>query len=267
MQDQKWILREFYDIVACLLTYKSCEMRNRILYDVARWLCDISGCGDALDSCWEGIQRAKDVETCADAALMTNADQQPDSWIELKIQALNHHKIHRQSQFDLELMCRDLHDKAYAGQKNACKLLAVLHHLGIGSCKAPALACKLWHLLAMDGDLTAMLALQAACEPEEARKWGAVRSILLAAKANFSPFAMEAEHPGHSREEIRLANMILLMAQRKKAEQADVLPIPMLYYALYSRECYEVKLARLSENQNYYLLMQQEVLADRKFGF
>lgn len=266
------LIREFYSTEAFLLRYDNSKEKNKIERAIVRLVCSVHDAQDAEESVWRCVERAGCLQLCSDEALLQTTASDSDTALTLKLEALQVNKVEKIKTFNSVVLANELREAADLGDKNACKLLACLCWLGVILPENKQVALKIWLALAVNGDWGAISALVYAYthngDVQEANKWRNVLNILQSEYESFSPIALSSQYADCSLEEVQFANLIMFIKQKNARKAANAIDRPMIYYILKSKESFENKMARLSSDTNYYLVMKMEDQdSRRKIGF
>jgi len=266
----KEILKEYFSVISPLLEYESNESSLRIEQEVLKLLCCIAEAEELVSECWEKVKEVACLQTAMDGILMENANVTVRSIIgEMKYEVLTENKVETLKMFDTDLFVARVKENAFLGDKDACKLLAVLKWIGLGLPEDKTVAVSIWEQVALSGDFFAIRALNYVNQKEDnGIDWTKVLEILESSKERFASIAKKSDYAEYKEEEVQLANLILCIRQKGSARNGKHLNLPLLYYMLHSKEEYEVRMSHLSAEQNYYLLLQkEEKYGNKKYGF
>lgn len=269
----KVVLREYFDTVAPLLCYEVCPESEQICEQILTLLCRIWECPEQYKDCYAHVVRTNEIQTVEDCILI---HQDPvavqDGIAQAKMDLLMAMEVEVLRIFDREMVFGDVRSRALAGDAHACRLLACLLWLGIGTAQSEFAAVAVWETLAVAGKQGAIKALIYAYGQQrmqtEAAAWKTTLSLVRQADEAFAPVVPLSLCQSYTAEEVGRANLVLYLRQLHKGENGQSLHIPMLYYALHSRDSDRDKLERLSSEQNFNLLLQEEGKSrSKRIGF
>ena len=151
---------------------------------------------EALDECFSIVSEACCVQTDADVQMLNTAGfgSSADSSfaVGIKSDLLIQNEIKRLKPFDVDLLAAATETLAERGAIHACKLWAILNWLESIEGADQETALRLWEMLAVNGDRTAMLALSHCYgemgEGEKARIWEETRMLCRKAGCAALPF-------------------------------------------------------------------------------
>lgn len=267
------IIKEYFNTISPVLVFRPCEQTNKMTQQVLSLLCTANDCGHLESGCRALLAESDALQSCSDGALLRSSDILQDNIAcDIRMDMLSEMRIQKLRSFDASIFVQELQRHANAGERNACKLLAVLYWLGQTVPQNTTTALNIWSMLAMSGDVHALDLLvygnTLTGRTAEAGRWMHIRSILQAACDAFSAIALPAQHPDCTEEEIQTANLILFISQKQAPKGTSALCRPMLQYVLHSKDDFRTKMNRLSEDTNYFLVMYDENKpAPKKYGF
>ncbi len=269
----KSVIREYFETAAHLLRYEVCEQSLQVSGQILALVCATQECPELYEACFSHVLRANEIQTVEDCLLI---HQDPiavrDGIAQIKMDLLMDMDIRTLRIFDPELMFDDVRARALSGDANACRLLACMQWLGIGTSENRRSAIATWELLAASGRQGAMKALIYAWElegdPDASVDWVTTLTLVRRADDAFSPIVPLSLCPLYTAEEVGAANLVLYLRQIHNQGQNRGLHLPMLYYAQNSKDDYATKMARLGTEQNFNLLMQEEGRSrSKRIGF
>lgn len=263
------LLNAYYQTISPLLQYLPCEKTNALEQQILSLLCHVKACSQLEEVCRTMIDSAKCLQSSLDGALLMSIDaDQSCVAYDIKMDLLTALQISKPRNFEEATFLENLQLLANAGQKNACMLLACLNWLGLLLPENRQTALNIWSVLAVSGDRLSIQLLiygyDTLGQSEEKEKWSHIAHILQREQENFSAIASCLNYPDYTEQEVQLANIILFISQTGSAK----LNRPMLHYVLYSKDDYTAKMARISTETNYYLVMHTEDrFSHKEYGF
>ena len=269
----KSVIKEYFETTAHLLRYEVCEQSERVAAQILALVCATLECSELYEECLAHVVRAYEIQTVEDCLLI---HQDPiavrDGIAQIKMDLLMDMDVRTLRIFDSELMFDDVRTRALSGNANACRLLAGLQWLGIGTPENRRSAIATWELLAASGRQGAMKALIYAWEqegdPDASVDWITTLTLVRRADDAFSPIVPLSLCPLYTAKEVDAANLVLYLRQLHSRGQEGELHLPMLYYAQNSKDDYATKMARLGTERNFNLLMQEEGRSrSKRIGF
>ena len=269
----KTVLREYFNTVAHLLRYEVCEQSEQVCRQILALICATHECSELFEECKAYVERTNEIQTVEDCLLLHRDPLAVrDGIAQIKMDLLMAMEVESLRIFDSELIFTVVRGRALSGDVNACRLLACMQWLGIGACENRRAAIATWEMLAASGRQGAMLALIYAWElegdPDAAVDWITTLTLVRRADDAFSPIVPLSLCPLYTPEEVGMANLVLYLRQIHNGAQNDRLHVPMLYYALNSKDDHATKMTRLSTEQNFNLLMQEEGRSrSKRIGF
>lgn len=275
MNDSKTstIIKEYFNIVSPLLAFKLCAEVDEIERQILALLCHVKKCDELFDECRAVIEDAKCLQSYSDGVLLVSSDKTQNSLAyDIKMEALSKCCNNRPRLFDGNIFIEELKSDANVGNKNSCKLLAFLNWLGLTVPQNKNTALNIWTALAMNGDRAAVDMLiygyASIGDDERSTRWQHIHNILTAEYESFSAIALYSDHKEYSEEEVQTANLIMFILQKNSIKDIKCIDRPMIHYLLNSKEDYKTKMARLSSETNYYLVMHiEDKYANKEYGF
>ena len=267
------LLNEYFDIVAPLLAYESCEIICETEQKILALLCEMKDSVNLFAECWKMIESAKCLQTCSDVALLDSSDISHDSVAyDIKRDALLAANIKKAKRFNEISFVEEVKTNANIGQINSCKLLAFLSWIGCLVPQNKNMAKRIWSFLAMNGDLLSieMLIISNGAEEErgQQQKWLHIKNILESEYNSFSAIATYSNYPMYSEEEVQVANLIMFLSQKSTQNGGKIIDRPMIQYVLDSEDDYKTKISKISSDTNYYLVMHVEgKYSNKEYGF
>lgn len=263
------ILIEYYETVSGVLQFEPNKESRELSEKILKLLLDIFGETDEENEILRSIEAAECLKTVSDAVLMSADGIKADEpAFAVKTELIRRIEIENLKCFDLPMLYIRTEQAALCGEKCACKLLASMKWLGIGTTEDRATAFEIWKTLAACGDATAVSAVIYACgelgKVDERGKWERTGDVLLCAEKAFLP--MIFDRPDDDGTEI--ANLIL--AAKGKETQNDKVEIDraMAYYILYSEDSFEEKLKAVSSERDFHpIIWKSEKRKGKKIGF
>ena len=267
------IIKEYFNIVSPILAFEDCETIHETERKILCWLCEVKKCTDLADECWSIIDNAKCLQLSSDSLLPITSDTTPHSVAyDIKMEVLSACHINKVKKFEEYTFMDSLKADANVGEINSCKLLAALSWLGLIIPENRASAQNIWAVLAMNGDWLSVEMLiygyETLGDAEQAKKWKHIYDILKTEYETFSAIALYSNYIEYSEEEVQIANLIMLIAQKNHIKGNSNIDRAMTHYMLNSKSDYKSKMDKLSSETNYYLATHMEDKnSDKKFGF
>ena len=263
------LLNEYFDTVAPLLIYESCETTLEMERKALGLLCEMKGRADLFDECWKMIEGAECLQTCADIALLDSSDSVYDNIAcDIKRESLVEANIKKLKRFNENGFVEDVKTNANFGDISSCKLLAVMNWLGCLLPQNKATSKRIWSFLAMSGNLFSaeMLinALGAEEEKAQRQRWEHIKNILESEYNSFSAIATYSNYPAYTEEEVQTANLIMFISQKSAKSEDKAINRQMIQYLLDSGDDYKTKMSKISSDTNYYLVMHAEGKKSKK---
>lgn len=271
-EQTKSVMQEYFYTVARLLCYQPDPQVEQARRRILELVCQMQKCPQVYAQCLEYVYRTDELQTVQDCLLI---DQDPqavrDGLAQIKMDLLAEMEVNVLRIYDSELVLDLVRKQAIAGDIHACKLYACLQWLGIGAPENRAAAIAVWEQLASSGQVGAMRALIYAYGQEgmadKAARWETTLDLVGKADAAFAPIVPLGMCSQYTAEQVSHANMVLFLRQIHSARPAFV-HIPMLYYAINSRDDDTTKMAKLASERNFNLLLQEEGRSrSKRIGF
>ena len=267
------LLYEYFDIISPLLAYESCDTICETEHKVLELLCEIKDGTSLFDDCWKMIESAKCLQTYSDVALLDSSNISRDNIAyDIKRDVIVASNIKKAKRFNEIGFVEELKLGANIGNVSSCKLLAVLNWIGYLLPQNKNTAKRIWSFLAMSGDLSSMdMLINANMSNEDANqqtRWYHIKKILESEYNSFSAIATYSNYPTYSEEEVQTANLIMFISQKRNQNENKAIDRSMIQYVLDSADDYKTKIARISSNTNYYLVMHVESkYLNKEYGF
>ncbi|MBQ4563053.1 MAG: hypothetical protein IJA58_01070 [Lachnospiraceae bacterium] len=271
------LMRFYFMTVARLLRWKADERRCALEEKILDLILAIRGKTEYREACMEILDVTNLIQTMTDCAMiklggnLIRKDQ--CGFFELKAEALRAYQVNETMAFDPELMMTNNREAVTAGDTGALRLGAVLAWLGVDREASRETAIRHWQVLAYTGDYFAMQALEHAYRYREddgnTAKWRKVQEICKAADRQFT-FTVPAIYLRKADDEaVDTAQLILAVRSRCAEQKKEMLPLPLLRYAIESTDDLSVKLRNLYAEPAVYhvLLIQQSRIGHKQYGF
>ena len=267
----KMIVKEFYTAMTCAMDYEWNEQHKSLAHKVLNFLLEINGEAELLDEIWSVIHGAACVKTCADVSLMGSLENTVSEDVKMAIgiksDILFSKQITRQKPFDIDLLKESLRTPVERGETRACKLWAVLCWLGLVDRCGKQTAISIWEMLAINGDETAMLALalghRTLGKERDAELWNEVFHLRGDVGAMTSVMEALSLEPGEAESICELISCVQTRASERRQE-VECIDVHLARYALYSKDDLRTKLERISSERNFYLVMLNERMREKR---
>ncbi len=263
------ILIEYYETVSGVLQFELNKESRDLSKKILKLLLDIFGETDEENEILLSVETAECLKTVSDAVLMiADGIKADEPAFAIKAEFIRRLEIEKLKCFDLPMLYIQTERAALCGEKCACKLLASMKWLGIGTAEDKRAALEIWKTLAACGDAMAISAVIYACgelgNGEEKGKWERTSDVLLCAESTFLP--MIFDRPDDAGTE--LANLILAAKGKEKQKDKAGIDRAMAHYILYSDDSFEEKLKAVSSETNFYpILWKSNKRKSKKIGF
>lgn len=263
------ILIEYYETVSGVLQFELNKESRDLSKRILKLLLDIFGEADEENEILLSVETAECLKTVSDAVLMiADGIKADEPAFAVKAEFIRRLEIEKLKCFDLPMLYIQTERAALCGEKCACKLLASMKWLGIGTAEDKRAALEIWKTLAACGDAMAISAVTYACgelgNGEEKGKWERTSNALLCAESTFLP--MIFDRPDDAGTE--LANLILAAKGKEKQKDKAGIDRAMAHYILYSDDSFEEKLKAVSSETNFYpILWKSNKRKSKKIGF
>lgn len=273
----KQLLREYYATTGRLLFWKENDDLQHIREQILNLLLKISGKEEYFDICMERLRSTTRLQTTTDCAMLRVSDdlleRELASFYDMRADMLKYYKVEETQAFDLDILLLDNDQAVIAGEIGAMRLGAVLSWLGIGREACPDVAIRYWTVVAYTGDQFAMQSLAYAYgqlgREEDAKKWQTVREIFREADRLFTIAVPERFLEEAQEDAVDTAQVILAVRRCCADDNKELLPIPLLLYAIDSPEDVSVKLQNLYAPPETYhtMLVRRHKRTPRTVGF
>ena len=267
----KMIVKEFYTIMTCAMDYDWNEQHQDLAYKLLDFWMEINGEAERLEEIWGVVQGAACVQTCADVSLMGSLENTVSEDVKMAIgiksDILFSNKITRQKPFDVDLLKESLRNPMERGEVCACKLWAVLCWLGLVDRCGKQTAISIWEMLAINGDESSMLSLvlgyRTLGKERDSERWNEVFRLRGDAGAMTDVMRSLSLDPGEAESISELISCVQTRASERRHE-VECIDIHLARYALYSKDDLRTKLERISSERNFYLVMLNERMREKK---
>ena len=272
----KQLLREYYATTGRLLFWKEDDAQRQLQEQIMGLLLRISGKEEYFDACMDRVRSTIRLQTVKDCAMLRVSDglleRELASYYDMRADMLKYYKIAETQSFDLDILLLDNDQAVIAGEIGAMRLGAVMSWLGIGREASPDTALRYWTVVAYTGDQFAMQALACAYaelgRQEEAAKWQTVREIFREADRLFTITVPERFQEEAQEDAVDTAQVILAVRRCCADDNKELLPIPLLLYAIDSPEDVSVKLQNLyNPPETYHAMLARRKHTPRTVGF
>ena len=273
----KKLLREYYTTTGRLLFWKEDDAHRQLQEQILGLLLRISGKEEYFDACMERLRATTGLQTVTDCTMMRVSDELLDrelaSFYDMRADLLKYYKVEETQAFDLDILLLDNDQAVISGEAGAMRLGAALSWLGIGREASADVALRYWTVVAYTGDQFAMQALAYAYgqlgREKDAKKWQTVREIFQEADRLFTIAVPERFLEEAEEDAVDTAQVILAVRRRCADDKEELLPIPLLQYAIDSPEDVMVKLQNLYAPPETYhtMLVRRRNRTPRTVGF
>lgn len=273
----KQILRMYYATTGRLLFWQENDALRDLESQILGLLLKVFEKEQYYDTCMQILGDTAQLETVTDCTMMKmSGDLLEDdlaSFYDMRADMLKYYKVEECQSFDLDILLLDNDQAVIDGEAGAMRLGAALSWLGIGREACPDVATRYWTVLAYTGDQFAMQALEFAFrqtgDTQQAKKWATVLEIFREADRLFTIAVPEHFLEEADPEAVDTAQVILAVRRCCADDEKELLPIPLLQYAIDSPEDVMVKLQNLYAPPETYhtMLARQRKRGPRPMGF
>ena len=238
---------------------------------------EICGEEEYHDACMECLDITASAQTVADCAMLKLSNgvltRDNASFFDMRADCLKHYGISELQTFDVDILCMDTDQAIIEGDPGALRLGALLHWLQTGSESNSDAALRYWTVLAYTGEFFAMQALAYAYgkqgRAEESALWKAIYEICREADRRYTITVSEDMQQQFGDEAGDTAQVILAVRRRCADDNQELLPIPLLLYAIDSDDDVSTKLQNLYAPPETYhtMLVRQSRGRNKICGF
>lgn len=251
--ERKRLMRLWFSNTARLLFWqrdsRMCQLERKLM----TLFLEISVQEGYFDACMEALDMTASAQTVADCAMLKLTSgvltQDNACYFDMRSDSLKHYSIGQLQSFDEDILCMDTAQAVIEGDPGALRLGALLNWLRIGQDASREAAVRYWTILAYTGEFFAMQALAYAYEqegkPEEAALWKAVQEICREADRCYTITVPEQLWQRFGEKAGNVAQVILAVRRRCADDNQELLPIPLLMYAIDSDDDINTKLGNL----------------------
>lgn len=273
----KRIMRLYFTTIGRLLFWQRDEAMQKLEQQVLDLILAIMGKTEYKDACIETLRETAPLQTIVDCAMMKLGDciieKEQASFFDMKADMLKHYKIEENQVFDMDILVMDNRQAVIDGDPGALRLGACFSYLGLDSESSVEAAIRYWTVLAYTGDRFAMDALEYAySQKQDARKsalWHTVKEIFREADSLFTITVPEHFLQEADMDAVNTAQVILAVRRCCADDDKELLPIPLLQYAIDSREDVATKLQNLyAPPETYHTMLARQSRREKKsMGF
>ncbi len=270
---EKMILKEYFDTVSVLLSYKENKTSLRVMRRIFDLLCDVENAEKKKEYLWKAISDTSDVTNIVDCRICENeTETEWDPAHEFKFACIKRNEIAFPNTFDEDIVYEQAIDMASAGNASAGKFLAAVSWLGEMCEKNQERAIRIWTRLAFSGDTFVMKMLEYAyganSEKDKAKYWKNIRNIVETAKGMFVKIVSEKTHPGFEKNTLDCVNLILAVKNRIDRTKKENLDLYMLEYISDVEVPFEKKIEAVARIDDFCVLLNvKEKTKENKYGF
>lgn len=272
-RELKLIMNCYFQSTGRLLFWQRDEAMQVLEDKILEFLLTVMGKIQYLESCKALLDEVAPMQTISDSAVLKLSDSLVDrnlvSYFDLKADALRRYEIAQNQMFDMDILLMDNRQSVIDGDPGALALGACLSWLGLDPESSPAAALRYWTVLAYTGDRFAMQALQYAYarqgDESNAQLWEQILQIFCETDRLFTITV-----PAHFLNELRqdavdTAQVILAVRRKCADDNQELLPIPLLQYAIDSHEDVATKLQNLyAPPETYHTMLARQTHKDPK---
>ena len=273
----KKLMRLWFSNTARLLFWQ----RDRDLRDLEVQLMslflEICGKEDYLDACMDCLDETASASTVADCAMLKLSSgvlsRENACFFDMRADSLKHYKITELQSFDADILFLDTAQAIIDGDPGALRLGALLNWLHVAKEASEEAAIRYWTVLAYTGEQFAMEALAYAYgkqgNQEEAVLWRGVQEICQEADRRYMITVPEELAQRFSDKVVSVAQVILAVRRRCADDNQELLPIPLLLYAIDSDDDVHTKLENLyAPPETYHTMLVRQNRGSHKIrGF
>ena len=273
----KKLMRLWFSNTGRLLFWQRDDRMRQLEDQLMALFLEISERGAYHDRCMEALDMTAAAQTVADCAMLklTHNVLTGDNacFYDMRSDSLKHYDVREVQNFDLDILCMDTAQAVIDGDPGALRLAALLNWLQIGADSSRAAAIRYWSILAYTGEFFAMQALAYAYHlegnEEEAALWQAVHEICLEADRRYTITVPEHLWQRCGEEAGNVAQVILAVRRRCADDNQELLPIPLLLYAIDSDDDVHTKLENLyAPPETYHSMLVRQTKGRNKIrGF
>ena len=238
---------------------------------------EICGEENYHDACMECLDVTASAQTVADCAMLklSNSVLTRDNagFFDMRADSLKHYGINELQTFDADILCMDTDQAIIDGDPGALRLGALLHWLRIGDESNPDAALRYWTVWHIPENFFAMKALAYGYgkqgKREESALWDAIHEICWEADRRYTISVSEDLFERFGDEAGSTAQVILAVRRRCADDNQELLPIPLLLYAIDSDDDVNTKLQNLYAPPETYhtMLVRQSRGRNKICGF
>lgn len=273
----KQLLRLYYATTGRLLFWKNCEELQRLEEQILGLILKICGEEVYTLSCEAILRETQLLHTVTDCAMLKISDglleEHFASYYDMRADMLKYYDIQEQQAFDMDILILDNNQAIIDGEPGALRLGACMNWLGLWEQASKDAALRYWTVLAYTGDRFAMRALEYVYiqnqDEKQAKKWATILEIFREADRLFTITVPEKFLEQADAETIDTAQVILAVRRRCADDGKELLPIPLLQYAIDSPEDVAMKLQNLYAPPETYhtMLARQKNKGVKPVGF
>lgn len=218
-------------------------------------------------ACMERLDATASAQTVADCAMLklngSCLTQDNASFFDMRADILKHYEITETQTFDADILFLDTAQAIIDGDPGALRLGALLHWLQVSKEASPTAAIRYWTVLAYTGEFFAMKALAYAYDkqgcPGDAALWCAIHDICREADQRYTITVPADLLQRFDEKTTNIAQLILAVRRRCADDDQELLPIPLLLYAIDSDDDVHTKLQNLyAPAQAYHTMLVRQ---------
>lgn len=266
-KDLKQLINCYFNATGRLLFWQRDDAMQVLEDQILELILTVLDKTEYLASCKKLLDDVAPMQTVSDRAVLKLSDslvsRELVSYFDLKADALQRYEITQNQMFDMDILLMDNRKSVIDGDPGALALGACLSWLGLDPESSPAAAIRYWTVLAYSGDRFAMNALEYAYKAQKdennAVLWQQIRQIF-----NETDRMFTITVPAHFLTELRedavdTAQVILAVRRKCTDDGQELLPIPLLQYAIDSKEDVATKLQNLyAPPETYHTMLARQ---------
>lgn len=266
-RERKQLLSYYFNATGRLLYWQRSGAMKALESRILSLLLTVLGKTEHLEACEQILDEIAPMQTVSDSAALLMDDDlvRPElvSYYDLKSDALNRYKITSTQLFDMDILLMDNRKSVLDGDPGALSLGACMSWLGLDPESTPAAAIRYWTVLAYTGDRLAMTALHYAYtqqqDAENALLWQQILQIFDETERLFTITVPEHFFRECSQKAVDIAQVILAVRRKCADDEKELLPIPLLQYAIDSKEDVATKLQNLyAPPETYHTMLARQ---------
>lgn len=263
----KQLMRLYFTTTGRLLFWQEDADLNQIRQQILSLLLSILGKEEYREDCAHILECTAPLQTLEDCAMLKLSDtvipRQQLSYYDMKADSLRLYQVRQTQSFDMDVLLMDNRQAVIDGDPGALRLGACLSWLGLDSRSSAEAALRYWTVLAYTGDYFAMQALEYAAVQRgahaDASLWRTVREIFEESDRQFTITVPERFLTEADPAAVNTAQVILAVRRRCADDGQELLPIPLLQYAIDSKEDVATKLQNLyAPPETYHTMLAKQ---------